>query len=66
MRIFHTNVLIKFLASSTGFEHQEDHLYMQFCMVYISYIYVSKTYHTKLQEHMMFETCRRRKKFNWH
>jgi len=64
MRTFQINVLIKFLASSTCLEHQEDHLYMQFSMVRFSYIYVSKTYHTKLHEHMMFETCRRRQEFN--
>jgi hypothetical protein len=38
MRTFKINVLIQFLATSTCFKtsnvhHQEDHMYMQFCMV---------------------------------
>ena len=37
MRIFHISVLIKFLASSTCFEH---HVFMQFCMVCFTYINV--------------------------
>ena len=46
MHTFKINVLIQFLASSTYFRtpcvhHQEEHLYMQFCMVCFSYIYVS-------------------------
>jgi len=46
MHTFQINVLTQFLVSSTSFKnhmfhHQEDHLYIQFCMVCLSHIYVS-------------------------
>jgi len=45
MHTFQINVLIQFLASSKCFEHhvfiRKTILYMQFCMVCFSYIYVN-------------------------
>ena len=46
MHTFKIKILIQFLVSTTCFRtscvhHQEDDLYMQFCMVCFSYIYVS-------------------------
>jgi len=55
MHAFQINVLIQFLASSTCFElrvhHQEDHLYIQFCMVCFSYILSKQSSMRKCRAH---------------